>query len=109
MPRTNAADTQIAATASTAKMDDRIGKITSDLSFCKTCQLCFVNAQPRLMLPMSGDFSPAGDKRRAPERAVTRCWHHRPVTGQLHVHSFGPPGPVQLLALHGLTGHGRRW
>ncbi|WP_343572473.1 alpha/beta hydrolase [Mycobacterium sp.] len=28
---------------------------------------------------------------------------------RLHVHRFGPPGPVRLLALHGLTGHGRRW
>ncbi|MCI4676764.1 alpha/beta hydrolase [Candidatus Mycolicibacterium alkanivorans] len=27
----------------------------------------------------------------------------------LHLHRFGPPGPVQVLALHGLTGHGRRW
>src|SRR6202020_3470863 len=28
---------------------------------------------------------------------------------RLHVHRFGPPGPVRLLALHGLTGHGKRW
>ncbi|WP_428343239.1 alpha/beta hydrolase [Mycobacterium sp.] len=28
---------------------------------------------------------------------------------RLKVHRFGPPGPVRLLALHGLTGHGRRW
>jgi lipase len=35
-------------------------------------------------------------------------WHHRPVT-RLHVHRYGPPGPVRLLALHGLTGHGKRW
>ena len=27
----------------------------------------------------------------------------------LHVHRYGPAGPVQLLAVHGLTGHGRRW
>ncbi|MFV8317330.1 alpha/beta fold hydrolase [Mycobacterium sp. 23] len=27
----------------------------------------------------------------------------------LHVHRFGPSGPIQLLALHGLTGHGQRW
>ncbi|BDB40956.1 hypothetical protein Mkiyose1088_09410 [Mycobacterium kiyosense] len=27
----------------------------------------------------------------------------------LHLHRFGPPGPIQLLALHGLTGHGKRW
>src|ERR1700760_4470819 len=28
---------------------------------------------------------------------------------RLHVHRFGPTGPVRLLALHGLTGHGKRW
>jgi lipase len=28
---------------------------------------------------------------------------------RLHVHRFGPPGPVRLMALHGLTGHGKRW
>jgi lipase len=28
---------------------------------------------------------------------------------RLHVHRFGPPGPARVLALHGLTGHGRRW
>lgn len=27
----------------------------------------------------------------------------------LHVHRYGPPGPIGLLAIHGLTGHGRRW
>ncbi|OBK11871.1 alpha/beta fold hydrolase [Mycobacterium asiaticum] len=31
------------------------------------------------------------------------------MTATLHVHRFGPPGPLQLLALHGLTGHGLRW
>jgi lipase len=41
--------------------------------------------------------------------AVTWPWHHRRVTGDLHVHRFGPTGPVQMLALHGLTGHGQRW
>jgi lipase len=25
------------------------------------------------------------------------------------VHRYGPPGPLQVLAVHGLTGHGRRW
>ena len=25
------------------------------------------------------------------------------------MHRFGPPGPVRMLALHGLTGHGQRW
>jgi lipase len=28
---------------------------------------------------------------------------------RLHVYRYGPPGPVRLLALHGLTGHGQRW
>lgn len=27
----------------------------------------------------------------------------------LHVHRFGPSGPAQILAIHGLTGHGGRW
>lgn len=27
----------------------------------------------------------------------------------LHVHEFGPPNGIPLLALHGLTGHGGRW
>jgi lipase len=31
------------------------------------------------------------------------------VTAELHVHRFGPPGPLRMLALHGLTGHGGRW
>ena len=28
---------------------------------------------------------------------------------RLHVHRYGPTGPVRLLAIHGLTGHGKRW
>ena len=28
---------------------------------------------------------------------------------RLHVHRYGPSGPLRLLALHGLTGHGKRW
>jgi lipase len=28
---------------------------------------------------------------------------------RLHVHRYGPAEPVRLLAIHGLTGHGRRW
>jgi lipase len=28
---------------------------------------------------------------------------------RLHVHRYGPAGPPRLLALHGLTGHGKRW
>jgi len=31
------------------------------------------------------------------------------VTEPLHVHRYGPDGPLQVLAIHGLTGHGRRW
>ncbi|WP_442929008.1 alpha/beta fold hydrolase [Mycobacterium sp. MS1601] len=31
------------------------------------------------------------------------------VTRQLHVHRYGPDGPPHVLAIHGLTGHGRRW
>jgi lipase len=27
----------------------------------------------------------------------------------LHVHRYGPTRPAQILAVHGLTGHGRRW
>jgi lipase len=32
-----------------------------------------------------------------------------PGTAGLHVHRYGPPGPVRVLAIHGLTGHGQRW
>ncbi|OBG60066.1 MULTISPECIES: alpha/beta fold hydrolase [unclassified Mycobacterium] len=31
------------------------------------------------------------------------------MTATLHVHRYGPPNPVRVLALHGLTGHGQRW
>jgi lipase len=31
------------------------------------------------------------------------------VTQRLHVHRYGPAGPAQVLAIHGLAGHGRRW
>lgn len=27
----------------------------------------------------------------------------------LHVNRYGPPGPAQVLMIHGLTGHGARW
>jgi lipase len=36
-------------------------------------------------------------------------WHHRRVSHHLYVHRYGPPGPVKVLAIHGLTGHGQRW
>ncbi len=29
--------------------------------------------------------------------------------GNLHVHRYGPAGPVRMLAIHGLTGYGGRW
>jgi lipase len=31
------------------------------------------------------------------------------VTDVLNVHTYGPTRPIQILAVHGLTGHGRRW
>ncbi|QNJ95136.1 alpha/beta hydrolase [Mycolicibacterium fluoranthenivorans] len=31
------------------------------------------------------------------------------VTHVLHTYRYGPDKPVQVLAIHGLTGHGRRW
>lgn len=31
------------------------------------------------------------------------------MNDDLHVHRYGPTGPAQVLAIHGLTGHGRRW
>jgi lipase len=31
------------------------------------------------------------------------------TTTRLHVHRYGPDGPPQVLAIHGLTGHGLRW
>lgn len=31
------------------------------------------------------------------------------MTADLHVHRYGPSGPVRMLAVHGLTGHGQRW
>jgi lipase len=31
------------------------------------------------------------------------------VTADLHVHRYGPAGPVRMLAIHGLTGYGGRW
>ena len=31
------------------------------------------------------------------------------MTDDLRVHRYGPSGPVRVLAIHGLTGHGQRW
>lgn len=31
------------------------------------------------------------------------------MTADLHVHRYGPAGPVRMLAIHGLTGYGGRW
>ncbi|OBH01137.1 alpha/beta hydrolase [Mycobacterium sp. E2699] len=31
------------------------------------------------------------------------------MSADLHVHRYGPPGPMRVLALHGLTGYGGRW
>ena len=31
------------------------------------------------------------------------------MTVDLHVHRYGPAGPVRMLAIHGLTGYGGRW
>lgn len=45
---------------------------------------------------------------RGSDKSARANWHHQPVT-PLHVHRYGPSGPVRLLALHGLTGHGKRW
>lgn len=49
--------------------------------------------------------------RALPSDKCGRGWHHRRVNPdhRLHVHRYGPAGPVGLLAIHGLTGHGARW
>ncbi len=31
------------------------------------------------------------------------------MSERLHVHRYGPDGPADVLAIHGLTGHGARW
>lgn len=31
------------------------------------------------------------------------------MTELLNTYRYGPPGPAQVLAIHGLTGHGQRW
>ena len=42
-------------------MVDRSGNITSERSFFKTFQLCFVSSQPRLILPVSCSRCVVGD------------------------------------------------
>ncbi|WP_116645900.1 alpha/beta fold hydrolase [Mycobacterium kubicae] len=31
------------------------------------------------------------------------------MPAHLHVHRYGPPGPIQVLTMHGVTEHGRAW
>ena len=31
------------------------------------------------------------------------------MTDRLHTYRYGPSRPAQILGVHGLTGHGRRW
>ncbi|HEY9263496.1 MAG TPA: alpha/beta hydrolase, partial [Mycobacterium sp.] len=31
------------------------------------------------------------------------------MTDLLHTYRYGPDEPTRVLAIHGLTGHGRRW
>lgn len=31
------------------------------------------------------------------------------MSNALYLNRYGPPGPAKVLAIHGLTGHGRRW
>ncbi len=45
---------------------------------------------------------------RGSDKSGRANWHHQRVT-RLHVHRYGPAGPVRMLAIHGLTGHGKRW
>ena len=37
------------------------------------------------------------------------CWHHEPRDAAPPRAPLRPAGPAQVLAVHGLTGHGRRW
>src|ERR1700753_3773926 len=53
--------------------------------------------------------SRGSDKSTAPEDRDGPAWHHRRVTAELHVHRYGPAGPIRMLAIHGLTGYGGRW
>lgn len=53
-------------------------------------------------------MTPRGSDNSARRHAPVIDWHDRRVNN-LHVHRYGPPGPVRVLAIHGLTGHGRRW
>ncbi len=42
-------------------------------------------------------------------RDVPHAAHNIDVVTDLYVHRYGPPGPIEVLAIHGLTGHGQRW
>jgi lipase len=59
-----------------------------------------------------GNFT---DKTRTCSSFVTGEWEERAdgpsidAVTDLHLHRFGPAGPTQVLAIHGLTGHGKRW
>lgn len=53
-------------------------------------------------------MTPRGSDKFARATVSATNWHDRAVSN-LHVHRYGPPGPVQVLAIHGLTGHGQRW
>jgi lipase len=43
------------------------------------------------------------------QKQLLGCLYDRAVTDALHVYRYGPPRPAEILAIHGLTGHGRRW
>jgi lipase len=42
-------------------------------------------------------------------RGSDKFWHDVGVTVDLHVYRYGPAEPIRVLAIHGLTGHGKRW
>lgn len=36
-------------------------------------------------------------------------WHHEAVGDDLHLYRYGTAGPLDVLAIHGMAGHGQRW
>ena len=50
-----------------------------------------------------------GDRRGRDHVGMTAQGSDKSTRTHLHVHRYGPPGPTRVLAIHGLTGHGRRW